>query len=326
MKRRETKAEKMSQATETQESVFEAQEIASETPKQGQGTTSKTNYETSQQEEANSKRDISYLKIRFILGLATLLTGLWAANLALFHWVERMGLYYLLGDYARYVCAYGGFSAMIFGAMLVNDYLVHRKVSKKKDKVAIIAAPESQPLPEIEEVERKQRITNKGRENIRKTVAGISLTILLLMSCPIVVYSVVSYTATVTITPINFEYRRAFKSSEVQVSTTSGTPVDDAEAILNISLEKASQVFIIYNAGNKLGSTEDYDGKGCAINIDGVDVAFSWQSPYGNNKANSVTVAYATTLTAGPHTIKGRFFANYPGYTVTIDTRQIVAY
>jgi len=316
----------MSQATETEESVSEAQEIASEPPEQGQGTTSETNQETFQQEEANSKQKTFYLKIRFIVGFATLLTGLWAANLALFHWVERIGLYYLLGEYARYVCAYGGFSAMIFGAMLVNDYLVHRNVFKKKDKVVIMAGLESPLRPEIEKVERTQRITNKGRENIKKTIAGISLTILLLMSCPVVVYSVVSYTATVIITPTNFEYGRAFKSSEVGVSTASGTPVDDAEAILNISLEKASQVFIIYNAGNKPGSTEDSDGKGCAINIDGEDVAFSWQSPYIDNKANSVTVAYATNLTAGSHTIKGRFFANYPGYTVTIDTRQIVAY
>jgi len=126
--------------------------------------------------------------------------------------------------------------------------------------------------------------------------------------------------------PVGFEYGRAFKSSEVRVSTTSGSPVDDSEAVLNISLGKASQVFIIYNAGNKRGSTEHFYGKGCAINVDGTDVAFSWQSPYGDDKANSVTVVYATSLTAGSHTIKGRFFANYPGYTVGIDTRQIAVF
>jgi len=121
-------------------------------------------------------------------------------------------------------------------------------------------------------------------------------------------------------------YGYAFKSSNVRVSTTSGTPVDDSEAVLSITLEVEAQILIIYNAGNRRGSTEDYDGKGCAISIDGVDVAFSWQSPYGSNYANSVTVIYATTLDAGPHVIKGRFFANYPGYTVGIDTRQIAAF
>jgi hypothetical protein len=126
--------------------------------------------------------------------------------------------------------------------------------------------------------------------------------------------------------PVGFEYGRAFKSSNVRVSTTSGTPVDDSEAVLNISLQQASYIFIIYNAGNERGSIEDAYGKGCAINIDGTDVAFSWQSPYSSNRANSVTVVYATNLTAGFHTIKGRFFANDPGYTVGIDTRQIVAF
>lgn len=29
-----------------------------------------------------------------------------------------------MGESARYVCAYGGFGATIFGAMLINDFLV----------------------------------------------------------------------------------------------------------------------------------------------------------------------------------------------------------
>lgn len=77
-----------------------------------------------------------YLKIRLVLGLVTLFIGLWATNLALFNWVERAGLHHLLGDYARYVCAYGGFGAMIFGAMLVNDslFLLKRLVRRKKSE------------------------------------------------------------------------------------------------------------------------------------------------------------------------------------------------
>jgi hypothetical protein len=70
------------------------------------------------------------LKIKFALGLVTLLTGLWAANMALFNWVERQ---YLLGKYARYICAYGGFAAIIFGAMLINDFLL-LKNSKRQTK------------------------------------------------------------------------------------------------------------------------------------------------------------------------------------------------
>jgi cytosine/uracil/thiamine/allantoin permease len=36
----------------------------------------------------------------------------------------------LLANYARYVCAYGGFGAMIFGAMLINEFLVRREYIK----------------------------------------------------------------------------------------------------------------------------------------------------------------------------------------------------
>lgn len=136
-----------------------------------------------------------------------------------------------------------------------------------------------------------------------------------------------STSAKVNVSPtLSLSYGNAFKTSNVRVSTTSGTPVDDSEAILNITLAADSSVFIIYNAGNMHGSIEDYRGKGCAINVDGVDVAFSWQSPYGSNTANSVTVVYAANLTVGSHTIKGRFFANSAGATVGIDTRQIVAF
>ena len=59
-----------------------------------------------------------------------------AANLALFNWSSPNsffyslgdGFYYLLGEYARYVCAYGGFAATIFGAMLINDFIVLRNL------------------------------------------------------------------------------------------------------------------------------------------------------------------------------------------------------
>jgi hypothetical protein len=159
-----------------------------------------------------------------------------------------------------------------------------------------------------------------------KLAGAIFLAILFSILYSQVVTSIISYTVTVIITPISLEYGRMFKYSSNRVSTTSSTPVDDSEAILNINLAKASQILIIYNVGNRRGSTEDFRGKGCAINVDGVDAVFSWQSPYSSNHANSVTVIYATNLTAGAHIIKGRFFANSVGATVGIDTRQIVAF
>ena len=73
-----------------------------------------------------------YLKVKLALGSVSLVIGLLAANFALFNWVERTDLYYLLGNYARYFCAYGGFAAMIFGAMLINDFFVFSNLAAIK--------------------------------------------------------------------------------------------------------------------------------------------------------------------------------------------------
>ena len=48
--------------------------------------------------------------------------------MALFGWSSPNNSFYFLGEYARYVCAYGGFAATIFGSMLINDFLVLRNL------------------------------------------------------------------------------------------------------------------------------------------------------------------------------------------------------
>ena len=68
----------------------------------------------------------SYLKFRLILGTVSLIIGLLAVNLALLGWSDPEGFSYLLGEYARYACALGGFTATIFGAMLIRDFFVLR--------------------------------------------------------------------------------------------------------------------------------------------------------------------------------------------------------
>ena len=143
--------------------------------------------------EAEVKQRISHLKLRFALGLVTLVVGFIATNFVLFHWVEHTVIYDPLADYARYVCAYGGFAAMIFGAMVVNDFLVLRKVSK-------------------DEHTKNNETVDRRPQNGGKIVAASALAILLFMLCPIIVSSTVSYTATATITPRNwwnhdYEYR-----------------------------------------------------------------------------------------------------------------------
>lgn len=75
------------------------------------------------------KHRISHARIRLILGAVSLGIGLLTANMALFQWAEQISL---LGAYARYVCAYGGFGAMIFGALLVNDFFVRMSTPKRE--------------------------------------------------------------------------------------------------------------------------------------------------------------------------------------------------
>ncbi len=61
------------------------------------------------------------IRVRLVFGLLALGIGLVACNLALFNWAERTDIQYIFGAYARYVCAYGGFSSIILGSMLVNE-------------------------------------------------------------------------------------------------------------------------------------------------------------------------------------------------------------
>lgn len=147
-------------------------------------------------EDKKMEPKAEYLKVKLILGCVSLVIGLLAANLALFNWVERTGLYYLLGVYARYVCAYGGFGAMIFGATLINDFLVLRNFLKRKyardHEITIFA--------DVDKEEEKQTVVNeKKAKRVKRTI--MSLAVFFLMACPLVASSLVSYTARVVITP-----------------------------------------------------------------------------------------------------------------------------
>jgi len=74
---------------------------------------------------------IRHLKIRFLLGFSALIVGLVGSTIALFQWVERTNVYYLFGEYTRYVLGFSSFAAMIFGAMLINDMWIIWKANGK---------------------------------------------------------------------------------------------------------------------------------------------------------------------------------------------------
>jgi hypothetical protein len=172
------------------------------------------------------------MNIRFVLGLTSLIIGLLAANLALFHWVERAGLCYLLGEYARYVCAYGGFSAMIFGAMLVNDYIRCKNVLERKTEVT------KRPLPtRLKKGNAPKRVVRRGFRIVRKVVVTFPLTAFFFMLLPIA-FSLVSYTATVG---INVKSMPIYYLHRIDLSG-----VNPAGKLMNTTQPPSSQSEILY--------------------------------------------------------------------------------
>ncbi len=77
---------------------------------------------------------------------------------------------------------------MIFGAMLINDFLVLRSVTRNSHEIGV-------------KKKEKKKAVRSGRKRKRETIAATSLAMFLFMSSPLAVSSLVSYTATVVITP-----------------------------------------------------------------------------------------------------------------------------
>ncbi len=68
----------------------------------------------------------------FIVGIATLVVGFVAANIALFQWLEWFGLRNLPSDSARYVFGLAGFAALVLGTVMMRDAWFLRNVLKGK--------------------------------------------------------------------------------------------------------------------------------------------------------------------------------------------------
>ena len=85
-----------------------------------------------------------YQTTRSALAIIAIIAGLIGGTIALFQWIERGDLYYLFGDYARYVLGFGSFAAMIFGSLLLNDSWVARKISNGKHKSLMHSARQTQ--------------------------------------------------------------------------------------------------------------------------------------------------------------------------------------
>ena len=91
---------------------------------------------------------------------------------------------------------------MIFGAMLINDFLVFRKLLKGEYIEHMLQQAADHGLVIISEKKEKEKVADRGRKNRKKTIVATSVAVFLFLVCPIVVLSLVSYTATVNLTPV----------------------------------------------------------------------------------------------------------------------------
>ncbi len=107
------------------------------------------------------ERETEYQKIKLGIGLVSVVVGLIASSFVLFGWVEQTGAQSILGIYGRYICGFGGFGAMIFGASLVNDFMQLRKPfiknvalpSIQNQKVMLLSDEQIRVIPELFEDE-----------------------------------------------------------------------------------------------------------------------------------------------------------------------------
>jgi hypothetical protein len=122
---------------------------------------------------------IQYLKVKFCLGSISVLVGLLGATIALFHWVESTELQYLFGGLSRYVLGFGGFAAMIFGALLANDAWVLRDVLRGRyeglTKYSMNASSSmyiKEKTPEVNYLRNRKNPRGKVTRPLRKPAAS----------------------------------------------------------------------------------------------------------------------------------------------------------
>jgi len=120
-------------------------------------------------------------------------------------------------------------------------------------------------------------------------------------------------------------YKEKYVVSSTTPATTTLTALqDDPEASQNFSLATEKTVLVIYQANNVIGTEMPPQGMQNAINIDGVDYANSWDSPLIASDCVRNCVFLVSILSAGSHTIKGRFASMASGQTATVSNRVLL--
>jgi len=117
-------------------------------------------------------------------------------------------------------------------------------------------------------------------------------------------------------------------TSTTQVSTNSATLVDDTQATISRTTSDTREVLVVAMGTKRAGT--DVDSTAFApcygIKIDDNERANSRSKSYTGDGPQSASTGYAEQLSAGSHTVQGRFSRNTAGsYYCKIDARQVVA-
>lgn len=107
-------------------------------------------------------------------------------------------------------------------------------------------------------------------------------------------------------------------------ATSSSTFINDSYMTKTFSLTANKTVLVFYMANSVQGSTNAATGFKNAISVDGTDHSLMYTSGYAANYAMRNTCVWVGTLTAGSHTITGRFASNVSGSTTTITNRTLL--
>ncbi len=114
-------------------------------------------------------------------------------------------------------------------------------------------------------------------------------------------------------------------SSDTQVSTTSSSLVDDAQATISRTTTDGRELLVVAMGTKRYGTSSSYYGECYGTKVDTNERTNSRGSANSSTGANSAATAWAETLAAAAHTIQGRFSNNSGTNSAKIDSRRIVA-
>lgn len=117
-------------------------------------------------------------------------------------------------------------------------------------------------------------------------------------------------------------------TSNVQVTTASGTLVNDTEATISRVTSDTRELLVVAMGTKRFVSTSAASGEAYGIQTNSVDRQLSRSSSgLGGASPTSEAITFAQNLTAGSHTIQGRFSKNAAAdiTNAIIDSRRIFA-